>query len=152
LGQPEPSVAQQTLSREFVFTGNLEALPPARDAIMDFVHEHCGDEQQEIDILVALQEALANAMKHGCENDAGKSVHCTVDVTPTAFEFVIQDPGSGFDTASMSDVSEDGTNLTQHGRGIMMIRSLMDEISYRNRGSQLRMKKLRKLPAIPAHA
>lgn len=134
---------QEALSREFVFTGDRESIAPARDAIMEFVGGRCSDEQQEIDIFLSLQEGLANAILHGCQGDPGKEVHCTVEVTPSAFCFVIRDPGEGFDTASVIDEAEDGTNLTQHGRGIYLMRSLMDEVSYRHNGSELRMKKMR---------
>lgn len=137
------SVEPQTLSRDFVLKGNLDALMPGRDAIMDFVHEHCADEQEEIDIQLALQEALANAILHGCKNDAGKLVHCLVEISPSAIEFIVRDCGEGFDTSSAADEAEDGTNLTQHGRGILLMRSLMDEVSYRHNGSELHLKKVR---------
>lgn len=137
--QPE----QQVLSREFEFTGDAASIAPARDAILKFVHEHCTDEQQETDIFLALQEALANAILHGCQGDPSKHVHCTVEITPSSFSFVIRDPGLGFDTGNPADEAEDGTNLTEHGRGIYLMRSLMDEVSYRNNGSELRLKKMR---------
>ncbi len=118
-----------------------------RDGIMDFVHEYCSDDRQEIDILVALQEGLVNAVLHGCHNDPSKIARCSVEIDPDAITFVITDPGDGFDTAGTIDASDDGTNLTQHGRGIMMIRSLMDEVHYRHGGTELEMKKLRRTAA-----
>ncbi|HZP23639.1 MAG TPA: ATP-binding protein [Terriglobales bacterium] len=136
-----PPVKQQHLSREFVITGNVAALGPARDAIMDFVRQHCTGEQQEIDVMVAVQEALANAILHGCRNDAAKLVHCTVEISPSAIEFTIRDPGPGFDSGGVTDAIEDGTNLTQHGRGICLIRGVMDELTYRHNGAELYMKK-----------
>lgn len=142
--EARPAMEQQTLSRDFVLTGNLDALTPGRDAIMDFVHQHCADEQQEIDIRLALQEALANAILYGCKNDAGKLVHCLVEISPSAIELIVRDPGEGFDTSSAIDEAEDGSNLTQHGRGILLMRSLMDEVGYRHNGSELHLKKLRR--------
>ena len=138
------SVENETLVSEFVFTGDLAAMIAVRDRIMDFLHEHCVDEQQEIDIMIALQEGLANAVLHGTRNDPSKVVRCSVDVTPEAITIVIRDPGQGFDTAAATDSTDDGTNLTQHGRGIYLMRSLMDEVSYRHGGSELRLKKLRR--------
>ena len=137
------SVENETLVSEFVFTGDSAAMIAVRDRIMDFLHEHCVDEQQEIDIMIALQEGLANAVLHGTRNDPSKVVRCSVDVTPEAITIVIRDPGQGFDTAAATDSTDDGTNLTQHGRGIHLMRSLMDEVSYRHGGSELRLKKLR---------
>ena len=137
------SVEHEALASEFAFTGDLAAMIAVRDRIMDFLHEHCVDEQQEIDIMIALQEGLANAVLHGTRNDPSKVVRCSVDVTPEAITIVIRDPGQGFDTAAATDSTDDGTNLTQHGRGIHLMRSLMDEVSYRHGGSELRLKKLR---------
>ncbi len=137
---------EPTLCREFLCPGDLNSLPPARDSIMQLVEEHCLDEQKQIDIMIALQEALANAIVHGCGNDARKTVSCTVEITPSAFTFCVRDPGPGFDTAGAADSTEDGTNLTQHGRGLYLIRSLMDEVSYRHHGSELVMKKFRAAP------
>jgi len=131
------------LFREFVLKGDLDSVAPARDAMVEFVRSYCADEQQEIDILLALQEALANATLHGCGNDSSKLVHCTVEITPSAMSFDIRDPGSGFPTESATDEAEDGTNLTEHGRGIYLMRSLMDQVSYRKRGSEVVMKKMR---------
>jgi len=136
-------VHPQALTRDFVLHGNLAALPASRDAIMEFVHEHCADEQQEIDIFLTLQEALANAILHGCHDDAGKLVHCTVEITPSAFEFTVKDPGEGFDPGGATESTEDGTNLTQHGRGIFLMRSLMDEVTYRHNGTELHLMKKR---------
>jgi serine/threonine-protein kinase RsbW len=141
--EARPDVQPQSLSREFVLPGNLSALPAGRDAIMDFVHEHCGDEQKEIDIFLTLQEALANAILHGCHDDPRQHVRCAVDITPTAFEFTITDPGEGFDPGGATESTEDGTNLTQHGRGIFLMRSLMDEVTYRRNGTELHLMKKR---------
>ena len=142
---PEPSQSVQRIAarREFVFTGDLSATIAVRDSIMDLLREHSLDEQQEIDIMVALQEGLANAVLHGCRNDPSRLVRCSVEIDDDAVSIVISDPGQGFDPATSSDSADDGTNLTQHGRGIMMIRALMDEVHYRRGGSELEMKKLR---------
>lgn len=137
------SVEQEALASEFVFTGDPAAMIAVRDRIMDLVHEHCVDQQQEIDIMIALQEGLANAVLHGSRSDPSKVIRCTVDVTPEAITIVIRDPGQGFDTAVATDSTDDGTNLTQHGRGLYLMRSLMDEVSYRHGGSELQLKKLR---------
>jgi len=93
-------VEPKALDAEFVFTGDSAAMIAVRDRIMDFLHEHCADEQQEIDIMIALQEGLANAVLHGSRNDPSKIIRCSVDVTPEAITIVIRDSGEGFDTAA----------------------------------------------------
>ena len=121
-------------------------MPAARDSVMEFVRQYCSGEPEEIDILLALHEALANAVLHGCQNDASKTIHCRVEVDPSALTIVISDPGPGFDPQAATQSTEAGTNTTQSGRGICMMRSLMDEVSYRNGGSEVRLRKLRRVP------
>ena len=114
----------------------------SRDRVMDFIHEHCASEQEEIDILVALQEGLANAVLHGCRSDPAKAIRCSVEINPEAIAILIRDPGRGFDISAAMP-SGDGTNLTEHGRGILLMRSLMDEVSYRRGGTELLLRKRR---------
>ena len=112
----------------------------ARDSVMDFVRDHCDGEQEEIDILLSLQEALANAVLHGSGADPSKTIRCRVEIDDSAITIVLADSGPGFDHAA---VEARGTNLTEHGRGISLMRALMDEVSYACGGSEVRLKKLR---------
>ncbi len=141
----DSSAGRLALSREFALSGDTTAMFAARDQITQFLNAHGVDGEDEIDVLVALQEALANAVVHGCASDPTKTIYCTVDVDDAEINIVIRDPGPGFDSYSGNDF-EDGTNLTNHGRGILLMRSLMDEISYRHHGSEVEMKKFRQRP------
>ena len=82
------------------------AMTAARDRIMDFLHEQEIGEPEEIDILVALQEALANAVLHGCHSDPSQVIRCSVEVDAEAVTIVIADPGPGFDTNSICAATE----------------------------------------------
>ena len=139
--QADQPLEAQASRLEFVFAGGPGAMTAARDRIMDFLHEHEVGQPEDIDILVALQEALANAVLHGCKNDPSQIVRCSVEVDAETITIIIRDPGPGFNTAAVTDVSDDGTNLTQHGRGILLMRGLMDEVSYSHGGSELRLTK-----------
>lgn len=137
------SAAPVVFTRELLFTGDFSAMIASRDRVMDFIHEHCVSEQEEVDILVALQEGLVNAVLHGCNSDPSKVIRCVVEITPEAISIVITDPGQGFDISATVKSAEDATNLTEHGRGILLMRSLMDEVSYRRGGAELLLKKRR---------
>ncbi len=137
-----PSTDRRAFTKAFVFAGDAPTITDGRDAIMEFLAGQGISDEEEIDLLVALQEALANAVLHGCGNDYSKKIECTVEVDPGEIKIVICDPGPGFNT-SVGDSAEDGTNLTQHGRGILLMRSLVDEVTYRQGGSELHLKKLR---------
>ena len=139
------SVEQQAISREFTFPGDSESIVAVRESVMTFIKENGANEGQEIDIFVALQEALANAALHGCQNDRAKTIRCWVEINPSAFTIVIQDAGPGFDVAAAT-TADPSVNTTEHGRGICLMRSLMDDVSYRRGGSEVRLRKLRDFP------
>jgi serine/threonine-protein kinase RsbW len=143
LQQAESSTERHAFTKEFAFAGDAGSIPGARDTILQFLTEHGVGGEEEIDLMLALQEALANAVFHGCGNNPSNTIRSTVEITPEEIRIVIRDPGPGFKTSSFTDFTDDGTNLTEHGRGILLMRSLMDEISYRHGGSELRMRKRR---------
>lgn len=136
---------QQTISREFTFPGNSASMVAARESVMAFITENGANPAEEIDIFVALQEALANAILHGCKNDGAKSIRCRVEVDPSAFTITIEDPGPGFDVAAALTADRSG-NVTEHGRGMCLMRSLINDISYGHGGSEIRLRKLRGVP------
>ena len=138
-----PAIAEQRVSREFTFPGDSESLAASRQAVMDFIRPHCSSDVEEVDILIAVQEALANAVLHGCRNHPSKSIHCSVMIEPSAFTITIRDQGPGFDVDAATRATESGTNTTTHGRGIALMRSLMDEVVFRHGGSEVELRKLR---------
>jgi serine/threonine-protein kinase RsbW len=109
---------------------------------MGFIKENGTNESEEIDIFVALQEALVNAVLHGCQNDGTKTIRCWIEIDPSAFMIVVRDPGPGFDVAA-TETTDPSVKATEHGRGICLMRSLMNDISYGHGGSEVRLRKLR---------
>jgi DNA-binding response OmpR family regulator len=120
-----------------------------------------------VDVIgMAFHEALVNALEHGClemdsslkgdlfaEQDtfaatmqqrlanphyAGRWVDVEMHLTPDRFEVVITDDGPGFDTATVSRLTETGLG-EQTGRGLAMIQLVMDEVSHNAKGNQIRM-------------
>ena len=130
-----------TVRKEFTFPGDLDSLVASREQVMGFIREYgCGG-ADEIDLMVALQEALANAALHGCGNDAEKSISCTVEVEPSSISIVVRDPGPGFDFQRTADPSQFDTTTLSHGRGIALMRGMVDEVTFAGSGSEVRLLK-----------
>jgi len=140
--EPSQAVAEQGIVTEFTLFGNADSMTGAREAVMDFVRPYFS-ERERIDVLIALQEALANAVLHGCQNDASKTIHCSAVIDRSAFTITIRDSGPGFDVEAAMQSSAAGDNLTEHGRGICLMLSVMDEVWYGSGGSEVRLRKLR---------
>jgi anti-sigma regulatory factor (Ser/Thr protein kinase) len=113
-----------------------------RDGVIQLLKEKGAAQGQELDIAVALQEALVNAIKHGCKNDARKSVQCCVTIDDRGeVLIVVRDPGAGFEVTAVPSPLTDSGILRHSGRGVFLINELMDEVQYEDGGRELRMRK-----------
>ena len=126
--------------QEFECPGDLASVAESRERVMQFVCEHCPDEEDQIDILVALQEALANAALHGCGDNAAKTIHCVVEVSAAEITISVRDPGPGFDLA-LADADSFAAGTQSNGRGICLMQSLMTEVTFARGGSELKLRK-----------
>ena len=93
-----------------------------------------------MDILVAVQEALANAALHGCHDDPASRIHCVVTADADEITIAVRDPGPGFNLEKADPDKYQVTKLT-HGRGICLMRSLMTDVSYARGGAEIRLRK-----------
>jgi anti-sigma regulatory factor (Ser/Thr protein kinase) len=126
--------------KEFAFAGVLAMVPEHREQVMQFVDLHCPDEGDRIDLLVAVQEALANAALHGCHDDPAKIIRCVVDATATDITIAVCDPGPGFPMDRADPEKYQVTKLS-HGRGIVLMRSLVDEVKFARNGAEIVLRK-----------
>jgi len=129
-----------TVSRDFELPGDIASVTESREQVMQFVCQHCPEEGDQMDILVAVQEALVNAALHGCGDDRAKKIQCNVTANASDITITVRDPGPGFDLA-LADPENYAASTSSHGRGICLIRGLMTEVSFARGGSELRMRK-----------
>jgi serine/threonine-protein kinase RsbW len=95
---------------------------------------------KEFEVEIALHEALANAVVHGCGNDPAKVVECELScVDAGELVIVVRDPGPGFDPASVPNPVAEENVYSTHGRGIYLIRQLLDDVWFERGGSEIHM-------------
>lgn len=82
-------------------------------------------------LLVATTEAVNNAIIHGNKLDPKKTVRVTCQLIDRMLTLTVQDRGKGFDPSSLANPLEEQNLLKESGRGIFLIRSLIDEVSFR---------------------
>jgi|SRR5690606_30292137 serine/threonine-protein kinase RsbW len=91
-------------------------------------------------ILVALTEAVNNAIHHGNRLDPTKSVHLGYRKRDDGMlEFLVQDEGPGFDYANLPDPTDPENLEKPHGRGVFLMRALADEVEFSDNGSTVTM-------------
>lgn len=82
---------------------------------------------------VAVREAVANAIKHGNEQNPGKQVHVDLAVEEEHLIIRVEDEGQGFDPDRIQDPLAPENLLRPNGRGIFYMKSFMDDIQYSSR-------------------
>jgi anti-sigma regulatory factor (Ser/Thr protein kinase) len=127
-----------------VIPANPAAIRAVTDGVAEALRNKPGVVGHEFEIELALQEALANAIRHGCQGDPTKFIQCVVTCEdPGDVLIVVRDPGPGFELAGVPNPLE-GTNLLKgSGRGIFLINQLMDEVRFADGGRELQMRKRR---------
>lgn len=139
------ALARSSSSRPFVelqysLPGQIVAISPSVDMVMSFVATFRKVDGSEANIEMALHEALTNAVVHGSHEDPSKSVYvlcrCCID---GEVSITVRDQGQGFD--AIADPTTPENLLSTHGRGIFLIRELMDEVSFDEGGVVVRMRK-----------
>ncbi|MGE3776110.1 MAG: response regulator [Pirellulaceae bacterium] len=129
------------------------------------------DETNSIRTCVALEEALNNAMYHGnleidsalretdrnryrsvieerrrMEPYGSRRIHLDIRVTPQQGEFVIRDEGGGFDPRDLPDPTDPLNIERPSGRGLLLMRTFMDDVRFNDRGNQVTLVKRRMAP------
>ena len=89
------------------------------------------DEDQRFHIGMAVREATVNAVLHGNDYDPARMIDVAFENTGADFIFRIADEGRGFDPDHLPDPLAPENLLRGTGRGIFLIRSLMDEVHFR---------------------
>jgi len=124
-------------------SADVDAIRPVVDGVMHIIGEMKCGAGKEYEIELALQEALANAVVHGCGNDPSKKVEvCVACDESRGLLIVVRDPGPGFDPASVPSPITGQSIFSQHGRGIFLISQLMDEVHFERGGTEIHMRKL----------
>jgi serine/threonine-protein kinase RsbW len=108
------------------------------------------------DVEIALREALANSIIHGNHEDRRKHVHVSCECAPDEVLIAVKDEGNGFDIDNISDPTAPENIGSVHGRGIHMMKALMDEVRFEESGVAVHMRKLHmrtsagEAPKLPA--
>lgn len=89
------------------------------------------DEDETFRVTMAVREAAINAVLHGNEYDPHKQITAVLENTGKDLKVTICDEGKGVDPATLPDPTDPENLLRGTGRGIFLIRSLMDEVHFR---------------------
>lgn len=113
-------------------------------AVLDKLEKSGLSKEELFDVKLCLDEALVNAIKHG--NKFSSEHHVEVEAEISADRLIIQvsDRGQGFDFAKIPDPTEKSNLEKDHGRGVFLIKTLMDKVEHFDGGRTIKMTKFLK--------
>lgn len=138
---------------DMVIPADPAAIPRISEGVKQLLESKGWTDEEVMPVELALDEALANAIRHGCQDDPTKQVRCIVTSDAVGeVMIVVRDPGPGFDARCVPNPLEGDNVLKPSGRGVFLINQLMDEVDFADGGREVHMRKRRAPEAAPPTA
>src|SRR5437868_15249089 len=138
-----------TGSRNFQLTipSQLEKMDAVHALVQEAIKEYQLNNELAHWIELTISESMINAIQHGNKADPAEQATLKISSNGDAIEIIVEDEGKGFTMDKVADPTDKANLLKPSGRGILIIRSFMDEVDLTPReggGTRLRMvKKIR---------
>ena len=94
-------------------------------------------------IMIAVTESVNSAIKHGNNFNQQKNVSLSLFLDETVIKFVIRDEGKGFDWCGLPDPTDPQNLLKVSGRGVLLMKTFMDEVNFNQAGNEVTLVKRR---------
>lgn len=143
-GASTPPASNGTDSIRLTIGSRLELLSMVHAVISQICEQKGLDDSVRDALLIAVIEAGTNAIQHGNAFAADKSVEFDFRVNAGEIVIEVDDYGTGFDASRVSDPTDTSSLLNPHGRGLYLMRELMDEVTFDVRpdnGTRVRLRK-----------
>lgn len=91
-------------------------------------------------VLLCISEAVVNSIEHGNKNDQQKTVDIEINCERGNICIEISDEGEGFDYQNIENPTSKNNIKKESGRGIFIIKSLCNNLEFRNQGKSVEIK------------
>jgi serine/threonine-protein kinase RsbW len=142
-----------TTELTFDLPSDVRAIERAVETVVEYGHRiGFSPDRLRLNLRVGLTEALSNAMLYGNRRDPRKSVLIHAHFSRAEIVLRVTDQGHGFDPDHLPDPTVPANIRRSRGRGIFLIRHLMDRVEYNERGNSVEMRLLNGPGGPVAHA
>ena len=134
----------QPRSFELTVPSRLEEMANVHTLVEEAIREYNLSDDLAHWIELTISESMINAIQHGNKCDPEKKATLRISSDGNSIEITVEDQGKGFQLDDVADPTNVENLLKPSGRGILIIRSFMDEVDLSRReggGSRLRMVK-----------
>ena len=129
---------------ELELPSRIESIAEAAASAGRVVQRFGFNDEAAYGIDMAVREAVTNAVLHGNREDESKKVEITFRGSPSVIEITVRDRGEGFNPKNVPDPTDPQNLMKASGRGILFMRTFMDEVEYAHHpegGTVVRMTK-----------
>ena len=125
-----------TIIEELAIPSSFDAVPKV-ESLIDSVCSKVGVGESFGNVLIAVTEAVNNAILHGNKNVSNACVYIKSASNDNSFLFSIEDEGNGFDFLTLPDPTAPENIEKENGRGIFLMKNLADEVEFENNGRRV---------------
>ena len=127
------------MQEKLSFSSKVENINLVEKLIDDICAKHEVNEDNYGNILIAITEAVNNAIHHGNKSNPLAEVKVSFSIDDKELSFTVEDEGPGFDYDGLPDPTDPKNIEKPHGRGVFLMRNLSDDISFLDDGSTVKM-------------
>lgn len=125
------------IRKTFTIKTSIKEIQPVVKEILGYLKD--GTKDAIHDIKLAAEEAMINAMKHGNKSNENLYVIVDFEYDGNKVSIAVQDEGGGYDYSKVPDPTLEENILRGHGRGVFLIKRLMDKVRFNDSGNRLEM-------------
>jgi serine/threonine-protein kinase RsbW len=122
---------------------NIESKSENLQLVEKHIDEICKENSVNEDyygnILIAVTEAVNNAIHHGNKSNPSKMVFLETSTEEGKLFFMITDEGEGFDYDNLPDPTDPANIEKPHGRGVFLMKNLADEVDFEDKGKIVKL-------------
>ena len=130
-------------SLEHTFPTDTAEAKRVLDEVLSQLAENKWGDHDMFGVHMAVEEALMNAIKHGNQLDASKTVEVVSRLAEDRMFIQITDEGEGFVPSDVPDPTDDDNLELPSGRGLMLMRNFMSKVEFNDTGNSVCMEKHR---------
>ena len=126
-----------TIINKLAIPSDFEALGQVEMLVDSVCNELGVNEEFYGNVLIAVTEAVNNAIEHGNHHSLAAEVNVAVGDNPSEFCFNVKDQGKGFDFVNLPDPTSPENLMKENGRGVFLMKNLADEVVFEDEGSSV---------------
>lgn len=139
------------MKKKIAIPSSLKNIKHTVDEVITMLKAIEAEESDIFDIRLSLEEVLINAIRYG--NESNEKLSVVIDLTLDGKKVIVtvKDQGRGFDYIHLPDPTREENLLKGRGRGVFLIKHLMDGVEFNKKGNHVTMTKYLKKKDLLKH-